>query len=118
VSGPASITVVEFAMAGARFAVPAQAVAAMGPAQTDDGTMETLIGLPVESQGRLRVLTLRLNGGTARVSLAAEPTIRELAADAILAVPDLVRARTHIRGLAALALDGDGVLLVIDPARI
>jgi hypothetical protein len=113
----ASLPVVTFGLGGARLAIPARAVASMAPDGEAAGPIEDLLGLAPEADGPARILTLRLGDTQIQTRVPGEVSMAELRAGAIHPLPHLVRARMTLKGLAALALDGDGVILVIDPAR-
>ncbi len=118
---PASLPVVTFAAAGGRFAMPSRQVAAMrsldgfsGPAPA----LEDLLGLPRGEGQAGRVLMLKVKGGEMAVRVQGEIGMRELPTAAIHVLPALVAARSGIKGLAALVLDQDGAVMLIEPGRL
>ncbi len=114
----ASIPVVRFCIAGVRLAIPAGAVAAMALEGEAAGSVEDLLGLAPDGKTPSRILTLRIHGADTNIRVPGEVTMRDLPVDAIHPLPDLVRARIGLRGVAALALEDDGVILVIDPTKL
>jgi hypothetical protein len=109
----ATLPVVRFsAGAGVRLAMEARQVAAMLAAPepgTEVVTVETLLGLAPAEDGNRR--WLRCAGRCLEVS---EPVaLASLSAAAIHPLPPLVAARLALRGVRALALEGDGVTLLL-----
>jgi hypothetical protein len=118
---PALLPVVTFAAAGGRFAMPLHQVAAMRPliGSSDPApAIEDLLGLARnEGQGG-RLLVLRLKDGETAVRVLGEIGMRDLPAAMIHVLPTLVAARSQVKGLAALAFDQDGALMLIEPGRL
>ena len=117
----ATLTVVIFTAAGARFALPARPVLAMRP-ESDSATspvaMEALLGLPQETAPSSRLLILRMGEEEVAVRVPGEVVMHDLPAQAIHPVPELVAARCGLAGLAALAQDQAGLILLIEPSRL
>jgi hypothetical protein len=116
----ASLAVVIFAAAGARFGLPARQVIAMRPgtdAETGYITIEALLGLPHEAATATtsRLLMLRMGDGQVTVLVPGEVVMRDLPSQAIHRLPDLVAARSRVNGIAALALDEAGLLTLVNP---
>jgi hypothetical protein len=118
---PASLPVVTFAAAGGRFAMPSRQVAGMrsldgysGPAPA----IEDLLGVPRDAGQGGRLLMLKLKGGEMAVRVLGDIGMRELPASLIHVLPALVAARSRIKGLAALVLDQDGAVMLIEPGRL
>ncbi|OAN53950.1 hypothetical protein A6A04_13755 [Paramagnetospirillum marisnigri] len=116
----ASLAVVTFVAAGTRFAMPSRQVAAMHPLDgivSTTPSIEDLLGLPREAAAGC-LLVLRLKQGEVAIQVPGEVGLRELAAETIHPLPPLVAACSRIAGLAALAVDPDGVILLVEPARL
>ncbi len=120
---PASSTtlkVVTFFAGGQRCAMEARQVRALRPLTDEDsGTypaIGSLLGLPEQNKScsQLQVLTISLSGSDVELSVAAPVELRELAFDLIHPLPDLVAARTRLRGLCALVMETDGLTLIFD----
>jgi chemotaxis signal transduction protein len=115
----AGLQVVAFSLGAARFAMPAAEVVALRPfADGDAPAIEDLLGLPRRPQPAAHLLVLRVAGVERAVAVPGAVSLETLAVAAIHPLPPLVAARTRIAGLAALATDDAGVVMVIDPGRL
>ncbi len=120
-SVPASLPAVTFTAAGARFALPSHQVAAMRSldgASDSVPAIEDLLGLPRGEERGGRLLLLRVKGGEMAVRVHGEIGMRDLPAAAIHVLPDLVAARSRVNGLAALVLDQEGAVMLIESGRL
>ncbi|MDR3437366.1 hypothetical protein [Telmatospirillum sp.] len=112
-----SLQVVVFSAGGCRFAIEAGEVAAMrcrsGVEECPD--IETLLGLPRDGNVSRRLLEFRNNGVVA--AIPGDAALSHLPARTIHALPPLLAARIAVCGAAALALDADGPVLIVDPRQ-
>ncbi|MEN6586916.1 MAG: hypothetical protein ABFE02_12830 [Sulfuricella sp.] len=114
------LEVVTFFAGGQRCAMEARQVRASRPLHGDDWesypAIDSLLGLEEGDKIRTprQVLTIRLPEADVELSVATPVQLRELKLDAIHPLPDLVAARTRLRGLHALALDEEGLTLIFD----
>lgn len=115
-----TLEVVTFFAGGQRCAMEAHQVRALRPLTDEDsGTYPAigfLLGLPEQNKScsQLQVLTISLSGSDVELSVSAPVELRELAFDHIHPLPDLVAARTRLRGLCALVVETDGLTLIFD----
>ena len=115
-----TLQVVSFFAGGRRCALEARQVRALRPLSGEDSegypTIDPLLGLPEQSEecSQRQVLTIRLPESDVEFSVAAPVELREFEFTAIHPLPDLVAARTRLRGLCALALETDGLTLLFD----
>ncbi len=116
----ATLKVVTFFAGGQRCAVEALQVLALRTLPGEDSEtcpeIDSLLGLPEQNKAcsHRQVLTIRLPESDVEFSVTAPVELRELEFAAIHPLPDLVAARTQLRGLCALVLEADGVILVFD----
>ncbi|MTJ83484.1 MAG: hypothetical protein F8N37_21065 [Telmatospirillum sp.] len=114
-----ALRVVRFEAAGARFAIEARHVLAMRPAVPDrELSVESWLGLAGGGAAGRCLLDVSMGGGQRLLEFAGDVRVDSLPAASIHPLPVLLAARTRLPGLAALALDADGVVLIIDPTRI
>lgn len=110
------LEVVTFFAGGQRCAVAAQQVSALRPDSDGCPELDPLLGL--QQQGKVassrQALTLRLPQGEIEFSVASPVELREMDIGAIHPLPDMILARTQLRGLRALALEPDGLTLIFD----
>ncbi len=115
-----TLQVVTFFAGGQRCAMEARQVRGLRPLSGEEGenypALDPLLGLPEQNTASLhrQVLTLRLPESDVEFSVAAPVELRELTFDVIHPLPDLVAARTQLRGLCALALETEGLTLLFD----
>lgn len=115
----AGLQVVRFELGGSRFAIPAACVVAMRQAAGATGPgIGELLGLPGDRDDAPHLLVLRAGRGEVAVRFPGAVTLDTLSAAAIHPLPVLVEARAGVGGLAALAVDAVGVVMVIDPRRL
>lgn len=122
---PREIEVVTFSAGGASCALESRFVRGMRREGSREGSVPAcgFFGMPSEkiklestSAARQSLLDLRLNEETEVSIEVGEPVaLRTLSWRDIHRLPPLVAARCAIYGLRALAVDGESVLLVLDP---
>ena len=106
-----ALAVVSFKAGPWRLAVEARQVDGMlGERPEVTVAIETLLGLPVAEGATRRCLRL----GKHRVTVGEPLALRSLLIDQIHPLPELVAARMRIKGARGLALEADGVTLLID----
>lgn len=112
----AALDVVTFVAGGFRFGVEASKVSVMS-SNANQGSIqaEDLIGLPLASPAQRRWLRTRVQGKTLEVSEPVE--IRQFTAAQIFALPQLVATRITLKNVRAVALDQDGIILLLDLER-
>lgn len=116
---PSSLEVVAFSAGGYRFAVEAGQVRASHLPQAGDGSpsMAALLGL-AEAGGTpgagKQLLTIKQRTADRTFAVDAPVRLLQLPAAAIHPLPDLVAARSRLPVLRALALDADGLTLLLD----
>ncbi|MDD3814244.1 MAG: hypothetical protein PHZ02_06310 [Desulfocapsaceae bacterium] len=109
-----------FCVGGQRCALEARQVRALQPLTDENsGTypaIGSLLGLPEPNKACLhrQIVTIRLPESEVELSVAAPVELHELAVDLIQPLPDMVAARTQLRGLRALVMETDGVTLIFD----
>lgn len=114
------LEVVTFFAGGHRCAIEARQVRASRPLACENSesypAIEPLLGLPEQSNAcsPRQVLTLRQPEADVELSVATPVELRALGLDAIHPLPDLLAARTSLRGLRALALESDRLILIFD----
>lgn len=105
------LQVVSFRAGGARFAVEARRIQAMLHVPPPGAvTAETLLHLPAAEGGQRRWL---LSGGQC-LEVSEPVRLSRLAIDQIHPLPPLLAARLAVPGARALALDEDGMMLLIE----
>ncbi|MBU0664764.1 MAG: hypothetical protein KJ990_09515 [Proteobacteria bacterium] len=115
-----TLEVVIFFAGGQRCAMEARQVRALRPLFQEDNenypAIDPLLGLPEQNKAssHRQILTIRLPESDVELSVAAPVELRELACDLIHPLPDLVAARTQLRGLCALVMETDGLTLIFD----
>lgn len=118
-SRPGVLEVVSFVAGGYRVAVEAAQVHSQLPANHATGiaSAEQLLGLPEpesREHGSRRILLLKHPAGDFAVMVSDPVELLGLAIDAIHPLPALIAARTTVAGLRGLAVDAEGVLLLVD----
>lgn len=116
----ASLPVVTFQAAGARFALPARQVVAMRPLEDASPpaiAMEDLLGLPRQAPPTC-LLRLRVGDAEMTVQVCGDVAMHPLPAASIHPLPPLIAACSRLKGLSAVALDEAGMIILIDPARL
>lgn len=114
------LNVVVFVVAGQRCAVEASHVRRARPLLAEDGgnypTMAPLLGFsePHDLPTPWQVLTIRTRQGDAEYIVSMPVELRQLETGVIHPLPDIVAARTELRGLRALALEADSLTLIFD----
>jgi hypothetical protein len=112
------LNVVVFVVAGQRCAVEASHVRRARPLRAEDGNyprMAPLLGFAEPHDiPPWQVLTIRTRQGDAEYIVSTPVELRQLETGVIHPLPDIVAARTELRGLRALALEADGVTLIFD----
>ncbi len=114
---PEALEVVSFMAGGYRCAVEAEQVRTQLPAQDSASvpTAEQLLGLPCdETQNARRTLLLKHPAGDYAVTVSDPVELRGLQIDTIYPLPPLIAARNRLVGLRGLALDAEGVTLLVD----
>lgn len=109
------LPVVRFHLAGQAFAVEAAQVAGM-VAEPEQGIhVADLLGLARQESAPLRWLSIH-RGDARPVALAVEEPVRlaPLPAEQIHPLPPLLAARHCLPGLRAIALEQDGLTLLLD----
>jgi hypothetical protein len=122
VSPESTLDMVIFHAGNHRCAVEARQVRASRPLDGHGGVpaLESLLGLPepgpekADSPGARLMLLMRHPGGDFPLSVRAPLQMQAMAASAIHPLPPLLAARTRIRGLRALALEAEGMTLLVD----
>ncbi|MFH2122712.1 MAG: hypothetical protein ABIJ50_04425 [Pseudomonadota bacterium] len=115
-----TLKVVTFSAGGQRCAMEARHVRALQALLPEDianyPLIDSLLGLPEQNDACLprQILTLRLPESDVDFSVAAPVQLHELDFGVIHPLPALVAARTHLRGLCALGMERDGVILIFD----
>ncbi|MDO8948506.1 MAG: hypothetical protein Q7U88_15340 [Desulfocapsaceae bacterium] len=115
-----TLEVVTFYVGGQRCALDARQVHALRTLPGEDSrkypAIESLLGLPEQNNACLQrqLLTLRLPESDVEFSVAVPVQLHELEFDVIHPLPDLVAARTQLRGLCALGMESDGLTLIFD----
>jgi hypothetical protein len=115
-----TLEVVTFFAGGQRCAMEARLVRALrtlsGEEDESCPAIDQLLGLPEQNNACMprQVLTIRLPESDVEFSVAAPVELRKLESAAIHPLPDLVAARTRLRGLCALVLETDGFILMFD----
>jgi hypothetical protein len=90
------------------------------PLSDEDGgnypALDSVLGLSElnNTRSHRQILTIRLPESDVEFSVAVPVELRKLELAAIHPLPDLVAARTRLRGLCALALEKDGLTLMFD----
>ncbi|MFN3077620.1 MAG: hypothetical protein ABT940_12200 [Alphaproteobacteria bacterium] len=111
--------VVRFTAGGFRFAMEARWVRSMRRADPSDASgtvsVETLLGpLSPDAATARRELTVDLGGRTISLSVGDPVTLDRIVPGQVFELPTLVAARTSLRGVRGLALDEQGVVLLVD----
>lgn len=115
-----TLQLVTFFAGGQRCAMEARHVGALRPLTDEDNekypAIESLLGLPEQNKACScrQLLTIRLAESDVELSAATPVQLRELAFDVIYPLPDLVAARTRLRGFCALLMEADELTLVFD----
>lgn len=117
-----TLDMVVFHVGNHRCAVEARQVRASRPLDGHDGVpaLESLLGLPepgpekTDSPGARLMLLMRHPDGEFPLSVRAPLQMQAMAASAIHPLPPLLAARTRIHGLRALALEAEGMTLLVD----
>jgi chemotaxis signal transduction protein len=115
-----TLEVVTFYVGGQRCALDARQVHALRTLPSEDSrkyaTIESLLGLPEQNNACLQrqLLTIRLPESDVEFSVAVPVQLHELDFDVIHPLPDLVAARTQLRGLCALGMETDEITLIFD----
>lgn len=108
------LEVVSFVAGGFRFAVEARRIQAMLDTPAPGAiAAETLLNLPPAEGGRRRWL----QSGRLCLEVSEPVRLASLAADHIHLLPPLLAARLTLPGARALAVDADGMMLVIEVAE-
>lgn len=101
-----------------RCAVEARQVRASRPLAASGGVpaLESLLGLPepADPPSARLMLLIRHPEGDFPLSVRAPVQMQAMAASAIHPLPPLLAARTRVRGLRALALEAEGMTLLVD----
>lgn len=125
-SPESTLDMVVFHTGNHRCAVEARQVRASRPLDGHGGmpTLESLLGLPepepepgpekAGSPGVRLMLLMRHPDGDFPLSVRAPLQMQTMAASAIHPLPPLLAARTRIHGLRALALEAEGMTLLVD----
>ena len=119
-SPESTLDMVVFHTGNHRCAVEARQVRASRPLDGYGGVpaLESLLGLPepekADSPGARLMLLMRHPGGDFPLSVRAPLQMQAMAASAIHPLPPLLAARTRLRGLRALALEAEGMTLLVD----
>lgn len=123
-SPESTLDMVVFHTGNHRCAVEARQVRASRPLDGHGGmpTLESLLGLPepepgpekAGSPGVRLMLLMRHPDGDFPLSVRAPLQMQAMAASAIHPLPPLLAARTRLRGLCALALEAEGMTLLVD----
>ncbi|MDP2785597.1 MAG: hypothetical protein Q8O38_13540 [Sulfurimicrobium sp.] len=112
------LEVVTFFSGGQRCAVAARQVSALRPCADSAGcpALDPLLGMQQQDKAAStrQALTLRLPQAELEFSVASPVELREMDIGVIHPLPDMILARTHLRGLRALALENDGLTLIFD----
>lgn len=116
---PDALEIVTFTIGGHRFATEARQVRAARPLEEDDTAclpIEALLGEPVPSRrGKARQsLVFRHQTADKALEVAAPVQMKCLEIASIHPLPGLIAARNRLPGLRAIALEPDGLRLLID----
>ena len=114
-----TLDVVTFVADGHRFAVEAAQVRTQLPAGEYDSaySAENILGLPcnqVQNPLSRRVLLMKCSEGDYAVTVSEPVELRSLDISVIYPVPSLVAARSTLEGLRGLAMESDGVTLLVN----
>lgn len=113
-----SLPVVRFRAGGHEMAVEATAIAAMRLAPEPGAlAVEDLLGLDRAEAGPRRWLMVRSRDGERCVEVGEPVRLDSLPAESIHPLPALAAARQSLRGVKAVALGQDGLVLVVDLAE-
>lgn len=112
----ATLDVVSFVAGGFRFAVEANTICSMSSSSAGETMVqaEELIGIPLQPRTRRRWLSTR-QGHALEVSEPVE--LRRLGAAQIFALPEMAATRITLKKVRAIALDKDGIILLLDLER-
>ena len=119
ISPLSALDVVSFFAGGHCFAVEAAQVRTQLPAvQYDEASsVEHILGLQGEKmQNPLsrRVLLMKCEAGDYAVTVSEPVELRSLEVSAIYPLPSLIAARSTIEGIRGLAIDSNGVTVLVD----
>ncbi|MDP3694731.1 MAG: hypothetical protein Q8R42_01305 [Desulfocapsaceae bacterium] len=102
----------------------ARQVRALRPLSDEDSgnypALDSLLGLPEQNNACLhrQILTIRLPESDVEFCITVPVELRELELASIHPLPDLVAARTKLRGLCALAWETEGLTLMFDLRKL
>ncbi len=112
-----ALAVVRFRIADHHFAMEARAVEGMSREPGPCGApLETLLGLPVASDTARRWLAIR--GSQRRLGISEPVELDSIAASALRPLPPLLQCRPLLPALAAMALEGAQLSLLLDPCAL
>jgi chemotaxis signal transduction protein len=118
------LEVVTFFAGGQRCAMEARQVRALRPFSDEDGrnypALDSVLGLPELNNAcsHRQILTIRLPESEVEFSVAVPVELSKLELASIHPLPELIAARTQLRGLCALALETDGLTLMFDLRKL
>jgi hypothetical protein len=119
-----SLEVVTFFAGGQRCAMEARQVRALRPLSDEDAriypALDSVLGLSEQNNAcsHRQILTIRLPESDVEFSVAVPVELSKFELASIHPLPDLVAARTRLRGLCALALETDGLTLMFDLRKL
>lgn len=119
-----TLEVVTFFAGGQRCAMEARQVRALRPLSDEDGrnylALDSVLGLSELNNtcSHRQILTIRLPESDVEFSVAVPVELSKLELASIHPLPDLVAARTRLRGLCALALETEGLTLMFDLRKL
>ena len=114
-----TLDVVCFVAGGHRFAVEAAQVRTqLSAGQYDDAPcVEHILGLPEDKIANplsRRVLLMKNRAGDYAVAVSEPVELRSLEINAIYPLPPLIAARNTLAGIRGLAMESDGVTVLVD----
>ena len=114
---PHTLDVVSFVAGGSHFAVEAEQVLTQLPAGPYEEALsaEHLLGLCADNtHQRRRVLLMKCGTGDYAMTVSEPVELRSLKTSVIHPLPLLIAARNTITGIRGLAMEADGVTVLVD----
>lgn len=116
---PDTLEIVAFTIGGHRVGIEARQVRATRRAVAGESgypSIESLVGMPPHCGQDIarQLLVFKNQGADIALDVAAPAQLKNLELAAICPLPPLIAARHRFHGLRALALEADGVRLLLD----